>query len=467
MDDEQAALEWATEEFGHCQLGNALRSRRLVAMAARLAQAPGGLVTEVFDVGHERVGAYRFLENDRIKPGAILASCAQATLRRANGDEWLYVPIDGSSLTLADPSGRRHLGAVGTYQRKGRGLKTMSSIGVRQNGSSVGLLDLQYWVRQEVPGRKRTRDQRTVDQKETNFWLQAMARVETVFAQSSSQVRPWFQVDREGDFHDLLKYMAQMTDSRATVRAAHNRRMATGEFGTLWDTLRAQAPGGTYELTVREGPQRQARTAQMVVRWAPVQLQLRDRSSGSKDGIPVTLWAVLALETDTVPPGEQPLQWLLLTNAPVSDLQTAVEVLFGYAQRWRVEEYHRAWKTQCRVEQSQLQDGDHLQIWATLLAAVAMRIERIKYLARTEPDTPATVEFSREEIDAVILLRRPSGYRRGASPNIGQLVRWIADLGGYIGPSNGPPGATVIGRGLQRIEPVILAVRSLDEEKPD
>jgi hypothetical protein len=464
---DQTAAEWAREEFGRAQLGNALRRRRLIAMATQVAQSPGGLLSTVFSSVGERVGAYRFVENERIDVRAILDSCAAATIERALGARWLYVAVDGSSLHLADPSGRRRLGVVGAYRKNGRGLKVMSSIGIHPNGTSLGLLDLQWWTRHKPVRRNGRRERRPLAQKETRFWLQAMERVEAAFQQAQTALRPWFQLDREGDFHDLLRWMSQTTPSRVTVRAAQNRRVASGECGYLWDALQARPPSGEYHLPVAAGPKRQARTARMVIRWAPVTLLLRDRRTGTKKGTPVDLWAVLVQETGTTPAKERPLSWLLITNAPVHNLAAAIEVIQAYAYRWRIEDYHRTWKSQCGVEHSQLHSVDHLMIWATLLASVAMRIERLKHLARTEPDTPASVEFSREEIDAVIVLRQPSGYRRGDMPNIGQVVRWVADLGGYIGPSNGPPGSTVIGRGLKRVEPVILALRYIGQEKPD
>ena len=64
--------------------------------------------------------------------------------------------------------------------------------------------------------------------------------------------------------------------------------------------------------------------------------------------------------------------------------------------------------------------------------------------------------LSQDEIDAVILLRskdRPVPYRLGAVPTLGEVTGWIAALGGYMGSKNSPPpGATVLARGLERIE---------------
>src|SRR4029079_13118982 len=115
---------------------------------------------------------------------------------------------------------------------------------------------------------------------------------------------------------------------------------------------------------------------------------------------------------------------------PVIDLASARAVLLGYCQRWRVEEFHRAWKSECQVERSQTRDILPVQRWATLLAAMAVRIERLKVLARTQPEAPASVEFQQEEIDALILLRDPDGFDLGAQPTIAQALRWVADIGG-------------------------------------
>jgi hypothetical protein len=85
----------------------------------------------------------------------------------------------------------------------------------------------------------------------------------------------------------------------------------------------------------------------------------------------------------------------------------AKAVLYGYTQRWRVEELHKTWKSgACNVEQTQLRTAHAVKVWATILAAVAARIERLKSLARTTPEQPANVELSSHEIKALVLLKR-------------------------------------------------------------
>src|SRR6185295_12018350 len=143
--------------------------------------------------------------------------------------------------------------------------------------------------------------------------------------------------------------------------------------------------------------------------------------------------AVWATEVGTCPPGEKPLDWLLLTNQPVYTLADAQQVLDAYATRWRIEEVHRTWKNGgCHVEATQLHSEAAVKKWATLLFTVATRTERLKTLARASPDRPASVELSADELRALLLLKRRQKKRNevvpDTMPSIEQAVRWLADL---------------------------------------
>ena len=81
-----------------------------------------------------------------------------------------------------------------------------------------------------------------------------------------------------------------------------------------------------------------------------------------------------------------------------------------------------------------------------------MRILRLTYLARRQPELPATTELTQTEVDAIVAITKPAGVRMGQPLPIGQVVLWLAEIGGYTGKSSGgPPGAIVIGRALKRI----------------
>ena len=99
----------------------------------------------------------------------------------------------------------------------------------------------------------------------------------------------------------------------------------------------------------------------------------------------------------------------------------------------------------------------------------ALRVERLKYLARTNPDQPATCELSAHEMRALVLLKRRSKKRTedvSDAPTIAQATRWLADLGGYTGKSSGgPPGSITIGRGLEKVQVAAVVLQQLEDDE--
>lgn len=446
---------WAIREFGHAQLGNTLRTRRAVAMGARLASAPAGRVTQAFNDGAEREAAYRFLENDKIAAADLLAAAARASAVRARGQQFVYVPVDGSSLHLPDPQGIRGLGSVGTYTAGASGLKVMNAIVIGADGTPLGLGHQVWWSRPGKRARKHRHD-RSIKHKETRHWLEAIQAVQAVWNQAGSPCPLWFQLDREGDFHELLRFASQC-DDWVTIRSGQDRRVRDHRGRRLKVLMREARTLGQFELSVPGSPHRRARKATISVRAREVTLRLRDKQTGARHE--VKLHAVLARESRTTPHDEEPIEWLLLTNRTVTSFEQALAVVRGYAQRWKVEQFHRTWKSTCRVEDTQLRSANAIIRWATLLASVAMRIERLRDLARNSPNEPATVELAAHELEALVWLRARKQAPSSDVPSIGEAVRWIAELGGYTGKSSGgPPGAATLGRGLQRLEPAAMLV---------
>jgi len=442
------AKKWAEEEFGSVELGDSRRTARLVAMAAGACRRPSGRVAAVFTKDAQREGAYDFLESEHVASEEMMAGLASATVRRCAGLPFVFVPTDGTSVTVSDWTGERDFGRIGSDNNGARGLKVVDALAVDPQGTPVGLLGLTWWARQKsAPKKQHAKQSRPLEEKETRHWVQTVQAA--CSALDEGGVRGWFQIDREGDGRDLLLALHE-TKHWWTVRANADRsiELEDGDTAKLRSELDKKSALDTYPLQVVARPGRRPRTATMVVRAARVVLRLRDRKANRITTLAVT--AVWAREQGTTPAGEEPIDWLLYTNHPVETLADACLVIDGYAQRWRVEEFHRTWKAgDCDVESAQLRSFAAVQRWATILAAVAVRIERLKRLARTQPNLPAAVDLSPFELRALIALtfeEKP----RPRDATIAQAVAWLAEMGGYANKYSGkPPGATVIGRGLK------------------
>jgi hypothetical protein len=442
--------------FGDAQLGDQRRTQRLVRMGAQMAARPGGKVTEVFTEPAAREAAFRLLENDDVEPAAVADAIHQATARGCFGEPFVFVPVDGSSLNLADATGAKGLGAVGARAKNARGLCVMSAIAVKRDGTPVGTCGQAYWARPvRAAHRRRKTETRPVMERETRYWLEVMAQTRAAFEAEARDTRPWFQLDRGGDAWPVL-FAATRLQQLVTVRATHDRRLCVevkGQRHHLWAEVTRQPPLGRHTLVVPPGPGRAGRTAVMEIRACSVCLDLQAVPSTLHFETPV--WAVHVREVDTTPTGEPPIEWMLLTTYPVTDLAAAQLVIFAYAQRWRIEEFHKIWKSgACRVEETQLREGERIEKWATMQAAVAMRILRLTYLARTAPATPATAVFTVGEVQAALVAtHQPLKKPRGGAHTVVEIRDAVARLGGYTGKSSGgPPGALVIARGLCRME---------------
>jgi hypothetical protein len=429
-------------------------------------------VTGVFATSAEREGAYRLLENEDVDRGALASSAYHAAARRCARYRDVIVPMDGTSLTLHDPTGRRGLGPVGTRSQGALGVLVMSALAVNTDGTTLGLLDQHYWTRPMTPPKKQTRrrgskhDKRPREQRESFLWVEGMRRVTAVLSASAPATRAWFQLDRGADCLSVLTEAAD-TGLHLTVRAVHDRclRWPNGRDGRLLSSMLARPVLGTYQVDVPRRPHQIERRAAMAVRVARMPLLLR-LSKRRRRILQVTV--ILAKE-QAPPKGQAPLRWLLFTTHPVVTLADALEVVSAYSRRWRIEDFHRTWKSgSCNVEDSKLQSKAAILRWVTIMASVAARIEGIRHAARNTPDQPATDLFSRDEIDATILLYKEGltkirvPYNLGDTPTIAEVTRWIASLGGHMGnPTKRPPGPTVIRRGLDLVAGAAATIAAL------
>lgn len=458
---------WAAEEFRHSKIEDARWRRRLVKMGAQAARRPAGRVTETFGDDAERQGAYGLLESEAVAPEQVAAAVFAASGQRSAAHEFVFCPVDGTSLKLVDHDHCKDFGSIGTHANGARGLKVMNAMLLSPQGIPLGLSAQQWWTRPHQRRRKH-RDSLPAERKETGHWLEAIRQTRQVLAQHAPRTRCWFQLDREGDAWPLLME-AGMQGHWFTIRSGRNRRvrLPSGRGSKLRRLLAKQPVAMTAMLDVRAAPNRKGRSAKLAIRACTATLDIRDKRTSQR--APMIINVVQARERGTTPRGEKPIEWTLLTNRPILSTQDLLDVLFGYSMRWRIEELHRTWKSgACRVEQTQLRSTSAVIKWATILVAVAARIERIKQLARKEPNRPATDEFSPLEIRAVALLKFGKSARtrvpEGTVPSMQDVTLWIAQLGGYTGKSSGgPPGSITLARGLQDLRATVRALEALDQ----
>jgi hypothetical protein len=389
-------------------------------------------------------------------------------MRRCDGHKRVFVPVDGTSLRITDKKAEKGLGAIGRWGSALRGAHVMSALAVDDDGHTLGLVAQKMWVREKRTFRRHSGN-RAEYGGESEAWVEVLTECTAAFASAAPGTTPWYQLDRGADCWQVLTY-ARSSKLLITVRAAYDRRL-DANVDRLWKAAESAPLLATKKLHVparepvwkrkRNGKRlrckwlssaRPAHTAKLAIRAASVPLLITTPEGSST----VAFNAVLVREVSR---SAEPIEWLLLTTHPVRTRADVLEVVRGYTLRWRIEDFHRVWKRGlCNVEDTQLRSRDAIFKWAIILAAVATRAMRLTHLARSAPNSPASAELSAVEVEALIALRVPRNYD-GHVLTLAEAVRWIADLGGYIGPRNGPPGATVIARGLHD---VLVAARAFE-----
>jgi hypothetical protein len=171
------------------------------------------------------------------------------------------------------------------------------------------------------------------------------------------------------------------------------------------------------------------------------------RGQGAAVGLPKTLTLnfVHVYEPEP-PPGEDAVDWKLVTTEPIETVADIEFVVDGYRARWTIEEYFKALKTGCGYERSQLESYDALLRYLALLAPTAWRLLVLRSIGRSNPTAPAASVLTTLELDIIRKM-----YRRGIPPRatVAHVVRAIAEWGGHVGKS--PPGWLTLGRGFERL----------------
>lgn len=118
--------------------------------------------------------------------------------------------------------------------------------------------------------------------------------------------------------------------------------------------MRREPVRGEHEIEVLDR-QRQAATVTVYLRFC--RMTVHPPIGKQKHYPALSLSVIHACERGT-PQGREPIRWKLLTDLPVDDLPSAIEKLAWYAQRWKIETFHKVLKSGCKAEESKLRTAE-------------------------------------------------------------------------------------------------------------
>lgn len=323
-----------------------------------------------------------------INLSSLLGPHVQATQARMAAEALVLLPQDTTGLNYTGLKQTCGLGPLG--EQKGRGLWLHSLLAFRADGLPLGVLDAQCWARPPAASSGRGRNAKSIDEKESFRWLEAFQKAAAA-ARRMPQTQLVVITDREGDLYELHD-AAQLgpANLHALIRAQHDRKLECHQ--KLWSFMAAQPVGQTRSVHLPRRRAQPARTAQVQVRWATVSIAAP--AVGRKKGWPPLALSAIWVHEPNPPAGVEPIAWMLLTDLPIATAEQAWEKVQWYCRRWGIEEWHRALKNGCGVEQREFKSAEHLQRALAFDLIVAWRILACVKLGRLLPQLPASVLYS-------------------------------------------------------------------------
>jgi hypothetical protein len=492
-----AQLPPLSREYASAPLGDARRTQRLLAIAERLAPAPGTSFPEACRGAAELEGCYRLLSNQKVEWADVLAPHTEQTLARCRA-----AAAQGQPLVIAhDTTNVRFVGSeagvrtgLGSLNRGESGFEAHLALACSLPSPGhvlahpLGVVGLRPHVRPPRPKRssaqqKKESRERPKGERESEMWEQlahtvqqrcteaGVPRVVHVMDQEADSFRLFHELTRQGcafvirtRFNRLVDALASQTHPATSMHAALEAAPVLLTREVSLGAVQARWKGRTGGTPAKKQPAREGRTAHLEVRArSGLVLKASEYSQRDKD-VPSTLTLNAVEVVEPHPPeGQPPVRWVLLTTLPVETPEAVAHVVDCYRARWSVEELFKALKTGCSLEKRQLMSLHALLNALALLLPLAWRLLALRTLAHQAPATAASDLFSPDEL---ALLRHLSvRVHLGPKPTCAEALLALAGLGGHL-KRNGRPGWQTLARGQDRLTTALegwLAARAAPE----
>ena len=447
------------EAFGDKRLGERLRT-----LVAQLARAVGVPIPMACQDWANTKAAYRLLSNETVGETEILAGHFQATRSRAAAVDDLILVLQDTTEFTYKRSNPGEIGAIGLTpvgrdlhghleRRTVCGLLMHASLAITLEGLPLGLSAAKFWSRSKFKGtnalKRRTNPTRVpIEEKESFRWLENMRQSTELLGRPERLVHIG---DRENDIYEFF-CTANEIGTHFLVRTCVNRLAGDGGH-TIADEMAAVKVQGVHRVLIGTGKSNgQSDVAELELRYK--QVRVLPPIGKHKRYSAQTLTVIYASER-AEPAGRPRIEWKLITDLPVTSPQEAIEKLDWYAQRWKIEVFHKILKSGCRAEEAKLRTAERLVNLIAIYCILSWRIFWLTMINRTAPMAPPQLALTDAEITTLDRLRYDK--EPNSKISLSCYIIKIARLGGYLARAHDPPpGNMVIWRGWRRLNDIVL-----------
>ena len=439
--------------FGHAELGDKRRTARLVETFDVMRRHPGGTLPDKLPTPADLRAFYRLCDTDEVTHAAIIAVARQYTLARiADCSGPVVIVQDATELDYSTLSSLADdLGQIGNGGCRGYVCQNVLAIAA-DSREVLGLVDQILHHRDEVPEHETLAEHRDRETRESLLWLQGTEHL--------PEDRKLVDVSDQGsDSFEFLEHELQ-SGRRFVVRACKVRKVYAGHQPVgprqyLKPYAESLPELGRFTMDVQAQPGRKARkNAEFTVRGGPLLVCPPHAKHGNHGKERLPLYVVQITEISP-PAGAKAIDWTLLTNEPVATFEDGWRVAGWYELRWIVEEYHKAKKTGCQIEDMQFTTTARLEPAIALLSVVAVTLLNLRDASRRvdAKTRPATEVIARDYVEVLSLWR----YRKvRENLPVHDFFYALARLGGHQNrKSDHRPGWLVLWRGWTKLQAML------------
>jgi hypothetical protein len=448
---------WVERELRGCEFPDQRLKTRLGKVLDKLGHTIGATLPTVCQDWAATKAAYRFFSNPRVNESIILAGHFAATKARiaaAKGPILVLHDTTEFSFKRDKPESIGKTTVLASRPHRNPttlcGLLMHSSLAITPQGNPLGLTAIKFWTRKKFKGtnalKKKINPTRIpIEQKESVRWLENLKQS----TQLTNPDRCIHIGDRESDIYELF-CLAQEEGTHFLIRTCVDRLAGAGST-TIAKKMQREPIRGTHVIEVLN---QKRRLVEAKVHLSFCQMTVHPPIGKHKKYPPLSLTVIHARERGK-PDGRKPIHWKLLTDLQVEDLAAAIEKLQWYAQRWKIETFHKVLKSGCRAEEAKLRTAERLTNLIAVFCIVAWRVFWLTMVNRTNPKSTAETVFTKVEIEILDhLAGEPQPARKRC---INYYLTRVAQLGGYLARnSDAPPGNMVHWRGLSRLTDIHL-----------
>jgi hypothetical protein len=427
---------WAQDIFGSCELGDKRLNGRLKQIASQLSASIGSsLASSCNGDDASLVGSYRFIRNDRVMPEQIAEGGYLASARKCAERKVILAIEDSTTLSFRHQI-RDQLGAINNKKDStSRGFVVHTSLLLDgETEKTIGIIDQHRWCRDSAAsGQRNIRRKRKYEEKESYKW----ERNSRMLCERLGDLMPKVisVCDRESDIYEYMQYKIR-NKQRFIVRCAQNRKLTEYYNNYLFSEMENCPILGEYSIEIKQKRGRKGRFTTIQLQAKKVTI-MPPRNTNSKGLTPLTVNVVVATEKKC-PKGEEKLQWILLTKEDISDVKKIRMITRYYELRWRIEDFHKAWKTGAGAERQRMQEANNLEKMVVILAFIAVRLLQLKegFESREVPtaknkETLCDTVLSKDEWTVLWCSMAKNKKPPKNPPTLGWAYYAIAQLGGW------------------------------------